>query len=169
MWFTSDNGPEGKPGSGLGSTGPFRGRKRSLREGGVRVPGIVEWPAQLAPAVTDVPAGTVDTLPTVLAAAGLPLPDAELDGVDLGPVLRGECAERGRGMGFRHRGAESWTRGRWKIHRKGEDPFTLHDLEADPGEEHDLASGRPDLVSELRLELAAWSSTLGAASRAEPR
>ncbi|MGB0330733.1 MAG: sulfatase-like hydrolase/transferase [Planctomycetota bacterium] len=169
VWFTSDNGPEGKPDSGLGSTGPFRGRKRSLREGGVRVPGIVEWPAGLAPAVTGVPSGTVDTLPTVLAAAGLPLPDAALDGVDLGPLLRGESADRGEGMGFRHKGAEAWTRGRWKIHRKGKEPFTLHDLEADPGEAHDLAAVNPELVAELQRELAAWSSTLGAPRRPDPR
>jgi arylsulfatase A-like enzyme len=169
VWFTSDNGPEGKPDSGLGSTGPFRGRKRSLREGGVRVPGIVEWPAGLAPAVIDVPSGTVDTLPTVLAAAGLPLPDAALDGVDLGPLLRGESADRGEGMGFRHKGAEAWTRGRWKIHRKGKEPFTLHDLEADPGETHDLAAVNPELVAELQRELAAWSSALGAPSGPEAR
>ena len=169
VWFTSDNGPEGQPDSGLGSTGPFTGRKRSLREGGVRVPGIVEWPARLTPAVTNVVAGTVDTLPTVLSAAGLPLPEATLDGVDLGPALRGESADRGRGMGFRHKGAEAWTRGRWKIHRKGDRPFTLHDLEADPGEERDLASQRPGLVTELQRELAAWSSTLGVPSGAEAR
>ncbi len=157
VWFTSDNGPEGKPDSGLGSTGPFRGRKRSLREGGVRVPGIVEWPAGLAPAVIDVPSGTVDTLPTVLAAAGLPLPSVELDGVDLGPVLRGQSADRGCGMGFRHKGAEAWIRGRWKIHRKGDGPFTLHDLQEDPGEARDLAAEQPERATQLGRELADWS------------
>lgn len=72
-------------------------------------------------------------------------------------------------MGFRHKGAEAWTRGRWKIHRKGKEPFTLHDLEADPGEAHDLAAVNPELVAELKRELAAWSSTLGAPSGPESR
>ena len=72
-------------------------------------------------------------------------------------------------MGFRHKGAEAWTRGRWKIHRKGDQPFTLHDLEADPGEEHDLASQRPGLVTELQRELTAWSSTLDVPSGARAR
>ena len=72
-------------------------------------------------------------------------------------------------MGFRHKGAEAWTRGRWKIHRKGDQPFTLHDLEADPGEAHDLAAQRPELVTDLQRELAAWSSTLDAPSETEAR
>ncbi|MGD2018913.1 MAG: sulfatase-like hydrolase/transferase, partial [Planctomycetota bacterium] len=159
VWFTSDNGPEGGPDSGLGSTGPFTGRKRSLREGGVRVPGIVEWPGHLAPAVVDAPAGTMDTLPTVLSAAGLPLPDVPLDGVDLMPLLRGEVTARSAGMGFRHRGAEAWHRDRWKIHREGDAPFTLHDVEEDPAESRDLARERPDLVEQLSGELRTWRET----------
>jgi len=56
--FSSDNGPEdihvrNAGHSGVGSAGPFRGRKRSLYEGGVRVPGIVRWPRK-------VPAGNID-------------------------------------------------------------------------------------------------------------
>lgn len=145
---------------GLGSTGPFTGRKRSLREGGVRVPGIVEWPGRLSPAVVDAPAGTTDTLPTVLSAAGLPLPDVPLDGVDLMPLLRGEVTARSAGMGFRHRGAEAWHRGRWKIRREGDAPFTLHDVEADPAESRDLARERPGLVEQLSAELRAWRETL---------
>ena len=56
LWFCSDNGPEGKQGKAPGSAGNLRGRKRSLFEGGTRVPGLLSWPKQL-------PQGTVvDTL-----------------------------------------------------------------------------------------------------------
>lgn len=51
VWFASDNGPEGNPGPqgrSQGSAGPFRGRKRSLYEGGVRVPALLVWPARIA-------------------------------------------------------------------------------------------------------------------------
>ena len=53
--FASDNGPEGSD-KAPGSAGPFRGRKRSLYEGGVRVPGLIEWPAKIKPGVTEYPA-----------------------------------------------------------------------------------------------------------------
>ncbi len=76
--------------SGIGSAGPFRGRKRSLYEGGVRVPGIISWPGH-------VPAGKVDNdtvvsgvdwLPTVCKLAGVEVPSAHaLDGEDSSDVL----------------------------------------------------------------------------------
>jgi pyruvate dehydrogenase E1 component beta subunit len=50
LWFCSDNGPDGMTGRGgrfRGSAGAFRGRKRSLFEGGIRVPAVLEWPARL--------------------------------------------------------------------------------------------------------------------------
>jgi arylsulfatase A-like enzyme len=156
LWFTSDNGPEGGPDSGLGSTGPFRGRKRSLHEGGVRVPGMLAWPGHLEPRRLAAPCGTVDILPTVLGLLDLPAPSVELDGVDLGPLLRGEREHRGSGMGFLHGGAEAWSEDRWKLLRTGDGPFALYDLEHDLGEAHDLASERPDVVRRLADELAVW-------------
>jgi len=64
LWICSDNGPEGKDGKRgrtRGSAGPLRGRKRSLFEGGVRVPGLLEWPARIKGGqVTDIPCCTSD-------------------------------------------------------------------------------------------------------------
>ncbi len=91
VYFTSDNGPEGNGETGRtrGSTGGLRGRKRSMYEGGIRVPGLARWPSHIKPGTTcDVPVIGSDLFPTALALAGVPVPDDRpLDGVDLTPVL----------------------------------------------------------------------------------
>jgi arylsulfatase A-like enzyme len=80
---------------------PFRGEKGQVYEGGVRVPGIIEWPAQIvAPRVSDVNSVTSDMLPTLCELAGEPLPDRPLDGISLKPVIQGEIAERPSPIGF---------------------------------------------------------------------
>eukprot|EP00607_Mallomonas_marina_P000099 CAMPEP_0182426610 /NCGR_PEP_ID=MMETSP1167-20130531/13123_1 /TAXON_ID=2988 /ORGANISM="Mallomonas Sp, Strain CCMP3275" /LENGTH=162 /DNA_ID=CAMNT_0024608179 /DNA_START=129 /DNA_END=614 /DNA_ORIENTATION=- len=93
--FTSDNGPE----DDAGGAGPFKGRKRLLTEGGLRVPAIFQWPGVI-------PAGYVvksfgmhtDLFPTFLEAAGVSTPPHALfDGISLLPMLRGEGAKR-KGM-----------------------------------------------------------------------
>ncbi|MGE3776518.1 MAG: sulfatase-like hydrolase/transferase, partial [Pirellulaceae bacterium] len=99
--FSSDNGPEdihiaNAGHSGIGSAGPFRGRKRSLYEGGVRVPFLVRWPGQVrAGAVDDdsILAG-VDLLPTLAGLAGATLPDTKLDGEVVGELWRGKPRAR---------------------------------------------------------------------------
>ncbi|GAG59988.1 unnamed protein product, partial [marine sediment metagenome] len=71
LWFCSDNGPEGNTGELPGSAGPFRGRKRSLFEGGVRVPGILEWPDRIEePRAVSMPCCTSDHFPTVMEVLG---------------------------------------------------------------------------------------------------
>jgi N-acetylgalactosamine-6-sulfatase len=100
--FSSDNGPEdihvfNAGHSGVGSAGPFRGRKRSLYEGGIRVPGIIRWPGNVPAGVVEsksVMAG-VDWLPTVCKLAGVRIPAAhKLDGEDMSDVLLGKSRPR---------------------------------------------------------------------------
>lgn len=98
LLYTSDNGAA-KP----GSTGGLRGQKGSLWEGGLRVPGLVEWPARVKqPRVVAAPCGTVDILPTVLAAAGIDYPQAgrPLDGESLLPLIDGATDRRTKPLGF---------------------------------------------------------------------
>ena len=91
LWYNGDNGT---PRSGLAET-PLRGLKGTMYEGGIRVPGIIEWPARIsASRATDVAAVTSDILPTVAALAGQPLPDRPLDGIDLAPLLAGRMTSR---------------------------------------------------------------------------
>ena len=91
LWYNGDNGT---PRSGLAET-PLRGLKGTMYEGGIRVPGIIEWPARIAgPRATDVAAVTSDMLPTLAALAGQPVPDRPLDGIDLGPLIDGRMTSR---------------------------------------------------------------------------
>ena len=90
-WYCGDNGI---PASGRATT-PFRGQKGQVYEGGIRVPGIIEWPERIPePRVTDVNAVTSDMLPTVCDVVGQPLPDRPLDGISLKALIDGEMTER---------------------------------------------------------------------------
>ncbi|MHC5004360.1 MAG: sulfatase family protein [Planctomycetota bacterium] len=162
IWFCSDNGPEGvretvrRP----GSTGGLRGRKRSLHEGGIRVPGIVSWPAGLAgERKTAVPCSTSDMLPTIADALGAAdaLSDVALDGRSALPVLRGERERRGRAIGFVAGRQAAWIGDRWKLITTDRGAtWTLYDLAVDPVESIDLAAAQPAVRDRMRNELLAW-------------
>ena len=163
LWFTSDNGPEGKkegPGA-PGTTGGLRGRKRSLFEGGVRVPGLLEWPARIPKArQSDVTSSTHDYFPTVLAALGIESPDPArpLDGVNLLPLIKGEDFKRGKALAFQSRAELALIDGRYKLHSRltGKDKDKLFDLAVDPSEKKNLAAEKPELAARLRKELEQW-------------
>lgn len=159
VWFCSDNGPEGSAKS-PGQTKGLKGRKRDLYEGGIRVPGILEWPAGLGTEgrVVKAPAVTSDYLPTVLAAAGLDAPaDRPLDGTDLLPLAKGERIERAAGFGFTFTGQWAWMSDEWKVikPKKGRD-WELYHLPTDPGEQKNRAGEQAELVKELAVKHAAW-------------
>jgi arylsulfatase A-like enzyme len=99
LWYCSDNGAIKQ-----GSTGGLRGGKNTVWEGGLRVPGLLEWPARLRqPRVIHMPCGTVDILPTLLELAGAkPAKLRPLDGISLVPLLEGRMSERPKPMGFWH-------------------------------------------------------------------
>lgn len=101
VFFTSDNGPETlnryKGGTrSYGVTGPLRGRKLWLYEGGIRVPGIMRWPGKIPPGKTsDEPLWSLDLLPTLGKLAGAKVPtDRAIDGSDFMPALAGKKIER---------------------------------------------------------------------------
>ncbi|QDU38818.1 Arylsulfatase [Maioricimonas rarisocia] len=99
LWFTSDNGPQGRS---PGSSGGLRDAKGSLWEGGIRVPTIIEWPARIPqPRITDVPANTSDIYPTLLEIAGVTIENQPpLDGLSLVSLLDGQMESRPKPMGF---------------------------------------------------------------------
>jgi len=166
LWFCSDNGPEGKSGKqgrSRGSAGPFRGRKRSLFEGGVRVPGLLEWPSKIkAGRVTDIPCSTCDYFPTVLEVLGFRMKGQPepIDGVSLWPLIEGRMTERPRPIGFESRNQVSLTDNRYKIYSgdKGK-RYALFDLLDDPGETNDLASQKPQILNAMKTRLEKWRAS----------
>ncbi len=164
LFFCSDNGPEGKE-QDPGSTGGLRGRKRSLHEGGIRVPAVWEWPRRIeGGATTDHASVTSDYLPTVFDALGLPLPgDRAIDGTSLLPLVRDPSRERACGIAFESRNQVALIEQRWKLIRTNKPPaddpragFALFDLVADPAESLDLAAEHPEVVERMTSELEAW-------------
>lgn len=107
IWYCSDNGGLVKETSG------GRDRKGSIYEGGLRVPGIIEWPAHKLKGRTAVPVSTCDIYPTLLAMAGVELNAPHLlDGMDVSDIIEGSIALRTKPMGFWHKfqgGQGTWS------------------------------------------------------------
>jgi len=161
VWFCSDNGPEGNAKS-PGSAGNFRGRKRALYEGGVRVPGILEWPARIKkPRTTDFPAVTSDYLPTVFEVLGLPLPNRELDGISLTKAIDDPRATREAPIGFQSKGIVAWHEGAMKLiyREKAPKDLELYDLEKDPSESKNLADAFPNKALAMQQAAKAWQAS----------
>lgn len=177
LWFCSDNGPEGNPtprGRHQGSAGPFRGRKRSLYEGGVRVPGLLVWPAVVQhPRTVDIPCVTSDYFPTVLDVLGLKVPDDRpYDGISLLPLIEGRMAERPKAIAFQFGSQASLTDNRYKLvcnngnGRPRSDNGTvptaeheLYDLINDPRETRNIVDRVPDVFTRMKETLAQWQTS----------
>lgn len=107
LWYCSDNGGLVKETSG------GRQKKGSIYEGGLRVPGIIEWPARKLKGRTAVPVSTCDMYPTLMAMAGVKLDSPHpLDGIDVSDIIAGKVKKRSKPMGFWHRfqgGQGTWS------------------------------------------------------------
>ena len=165
LWFCSDNGglPEIRP----GTVGELRGFKGSLHEGGLRVPGIVEWPAVITkPRVTSYPAGTFDIFPTIAEITGLPSTVllAPVDGMSIRPLFTSDLQERPKTMGFRHTRRAALIGNRYKIIAPNinQPKFEVYDLKTDPREEKDISTSQPELAARLSQELLAWNESVQA-------
>ena len=157
LWFSSDNGPEnGTP----GTTGGYRERKRSLYEGGVRVPGLLEWPAMIKKhRITDLPCSSSDHFPTVMDVLGYqrkgqPEP---VDGVSLLPLIKGEMTQRPVPIGFQSQSQRSLTDNRYKLYSLDNgSTYELYDLIDDPYEENDIAAANETIVNSMKSTLETW-------------
>lgn len=158
VWFSSDNGPENQT---PGTTGKLRARKRSLHEGGIRVPGLAVWPARFRQAtVVKTPCHTGDYLPTMLAALELAVTDGVLDGVNLLPIIAGKATRRKQPIHFEFGSQSAVVGDQFKLYRaKKNAPWELYDLQADRGEKDNLAKAQPRVVARLSESFEQWQSS----------
>ena len=161
LCFCSDNGPEGKSPKGkkVGVTAGLRGRKRSLYDGGVRVPALAEWPGKIeAGSVVNTPCSTLDYFPMVANLTDYQMPDNRpIDGQDLMPILMGHTAIREKAIPFRSRGNATIVKDQHKlVLPKGE----LYNLSDDWSEKNNIASAHPDRVRLMTAELMKYLNSM---------
>ncbi len=170
--YTSDNGPwnqdkytkkkKGHPEGSIfwGESGPLRNGKGSCYEGGYRLPCLVRWPGKVpAGRTSDAVFATIDFLPTFANLAGFDVPtDRHIDGIDQTDLLLGKTESGREHFYFDKAGVRQ---GKWKYLKPDAHFFKyaieddrelvteLYDLEADLGEQNNLASQFPEKVEEL--------------------
>ncbi|MEM7602121.1 MAG: sulfatase-like hydrolase/transferase [Verrucomicrobiota bacterium] len=165
IWFCSDNGGrEHDPHSQAG----LRGYKGGLYEGGIRVPGLIEWPGKIVPQVTDFPASTMDIMPTIVDLLDLP-EDSMLevvDGESIVSLFTGDTPQRTRPIPIANKGM-ALLDDRYKIVRNGNGkgvPWELFDLDNDLGETTDLATQSPERFERMKAEALAVEASIAASA-----
>jgi uncharacterized sulfatase len=159
VFFTSDNGDENSYyefTDRFHATGPLRGKKRFLLEGGIRVPMIVRWPGHIeAGQHSDLPWAAWDLMATFAELAGAERPP-HTDGISVVPTLLGRPEDQEPRdylyWELQQAKQQAVRMGRWKGYRVGgtEEPIQLYDLSTDLGETEDLAAEHPDVVARIR-------------------
>jgi arylsulfatase A-like enzyme len=163
VFFTSDNGPHKEGGADpafFNSSGPLRGYKRDLYEGGIRVPMIVRWPGRIeAGSVSNLPWGFQDFLPTACAIAETEAPD-NIDGISVLPALLGKSDQQKKHdhlyWEFHEGGFKQAVRmENWKAVRpKTDAPIEIYNLAEDIGEKNNLADKHPERVKKAEALFA---------------
>lgn len=163
--FTSDNGPHHESNhdvSRFKPAGPLSGMKRSLTDGGIRVPLIAWWPGKVpAGRVTDHVAYSGDWMATAAQLADAPIPTG-CDSISFWPTISGESAKQQQHeflyWEFHERGFKQAAlyQGRWKGIRSGSPtaPIALFDLQHDIAEKTDVSADHPDIATKISNYLA---------------
>jgi arylsulfatase A-like enzyme len=159
--FTSDNGPHKEGGADpdfFNSNGPFKGYKRDLYEGGIRVPMIAYWPSKIRPGVvSNHPSAFWDFFPTAIEIAGVEKKFAGIDGISFLPTLMGkeqkthpylywEFLERGGRQAVL---MDQWKGIRLNMAKNADAPIELYRLSDDIGEENNVADQYPEIVKKI--------------------
>ena len=162
--FTSDNGPVTRFKNG-GSAGPLRGSKATTWEGGMRVPGIISWPAKISPGkVCLQPVSTMDLLPTFVAIAGGKVSkNIHRHSRDISQILFRPNNIIDADFELLYYGwngeLEAIRSGDWKLHiaksigwvkENGKFPISLYNLKDDIGESKNVAGKYPKVVEQLQ-------------------
>jgi arylsulfatase A len=160
--FSSDNGPHKEGGNDpdyFKSSGPLRGIKRDLYEGGIREPMIAWWPGKIKAGSTSDHAGAFwDLLPTFAELAKQPSPK-NIDGISIVPVLLGQKNAPSHPWlywEFHEQGGKQAVRmGKWKgvklnAAANPDGPIELYNLQTDVSEKNNIADKHPDIVTEIK-------------------
>jgi arylsulfatase A-like enzyme len=155
VFFASDNGPHHEGGvkaEFFKSSGPLRGTKRDLTEGGIREPAMVRWPGKIKPGVSDFVWAFWDFMPTACELAGTKAPEG-IDGQSIVPTLLGKAQKTHEFFywEFHETGHQQAVRmGDWKfIRMPSKGAAELYDLKTDLHEDHDIAAQHPDVVKQI--------------------
>ena len=154
--FTSDNGPDTyEPIQMFNSNGPWRGHKRDLYEGGIRMPLVARWTGTISPGrESDHPSALWDFMPAFCEMARVEAPPN--NGISLLPELRGEDQPRHDYLYWEFPIPYFWQALRmdqWKAVKKPDDNDTyqveLYNLQTDLGEENNVASEHPAIAVQM--------------------
>ncbi|MBE0658161.1 MAG: sulfatase-like hydrolase/transferase [Bryobacteraceae bacterium] len=157
--FLSDNG-----GPQRARNAPFRGFKSSLFEGGIRVPGMMRWPAKFQSLVSAQAAASADLTATLLSAAGV-TPSRPGDGIDLTSHLVRRQGPVDRTLFWRYKRGKARRRAVCEGSLKYIDDsgiMHLYDLSTDPAETNNLLSRRPEAIERLESMMAEWEKRVAA-------
>ncbi|QDU53946.1 arylsulfatase [Aeoliella mucimassa] len=159
--FSSDNGAMSEGGWSaeyFTSSGPLRGGKRDMYEGGLRVPTIAYWPGTItAGTESDHQSAFYDFAATACELAGI-APPANTDGISYVPTLTGagsqptheylywEFYEQGGKQAVRY---GDWKGVRLNVNKNRNAPIELYNLADDLGEQHDIAANHPEVVKKI--------------------
>lgn len=174
IFFQSDNGPSRETRNWLdgtedpyygGTAGKFKGHKFSLFEGGIRVPGILSWPAKIpSEQVIDEMAAGMDIFPTFLKLAGGNPDKFELDGLDILPVVTEQAPTPHQEIFWELGEQTAIRKDDWKLVLNGklvegtevEDKIHLSKLDEDPGEKVNLQDSKPEICQKLVKRARKW-------------
>jgi arylsulfatase A len=168
VMFSSDNGPTfngGTDSAFFESAGPLRGLKTMLYEGGIRVPLIARWPGKIEPGkISDHISAFWDVLPTLADILDID-PPPDTDGISFLPTLLDHGREQKEHdyLYWEYQGKQAVRLGTWKAYRPApEQAVELYNLGEDTGEQNDLASSNPGILSEIEgiMEKARTESRL---------
>ena len=171
LFYTSDNGPEGASVTGRtqGITKGLTGRKRSLHEGGIRVPGIMEWPGSIKPGTeVKTPCFTSDYFPTIAEIIGINLKKYQrpFDGINILPIVQGNVRQRKDPLAFSFQEQAALIGQEYKIYSSDEGhTFELYHLINDPAEEDNLAEREPEKLKEMTQYWKTWKASQEASAQ----
>ncbi|GAI94263.1 unnamed protein product [marine sediment metagenome] len=158
VFFCSDNGAAKRWDGIFDSSGPLRGNKTNLFEGGIRTPMIARWPGKIAPGQTSSAVWYfADLMPTLAELAGI-RPPSSIDGISILPTLLGKAQRTDDRFLYWEFLTNNFLQAvRWRnykaLRQAPDKPLELFDLTKDIAEEHNIAAENPDIIAKFEAYL----------------